>query len=73
MYKIYKTDIFSNLQFFDNKLILSRVSSCQLRISVFWCYTFKSSHFICFCRVVYVGSVDKYWVLLHNDLSELVL
>lgn len=65
MYKINKIDIVNNLKCFDNSLTLSCLSSCQLLVSVFWCYTVTSSHFICCFGVVYMGSGNKHQVLLY--------
>jgi len=64
MYNMYKIDIVNNLHCFDNTLIISCCSSCQLLVSVVWCYTLMSSHFIHFFRVVFMGSVYKHSVLL---------
>jgi len=65
MYTINKIEIVKNLQCFDNSLILNCLSSCQLLVSVFLCYTIMSGHFICCFGVVYVGSAYKHQVLLH--------
>jgi len=36
VYKTYKTDIVNDLQTFDNTLIISRNSSCQLLVDCVW-------------------------------------
>jgi len=66
MYNTYKIDIVNNLHCFDNTLIISCCSSCQLLVSVLWCYTLMSSHFICVFGVVCTGSVYKHSVLRHT-------
>jgi hypothetical protein len=60
MYKICKFDIFINLQCFHNALVTIRLRSCQLFVSVFWCYTLNSGHFIFCFGVVNMGSVYKH-------------
>jgi hypothetical protein len=57
MYKICKLDILNNLQCFDNTLIISRLASCQLMVSVFLCYTLIVTSFV----VEYI-----IWVLYTN-------
>jgi len=40
---MYNIDGVNILQCFDNTLIISRPGSCQVLISVIWCYTLVSS------------------------------
>jgi len=58
MYNMYKIDIVNNLHCFDNTLIISCCSSCQLLVPVLWWCTLMSSHFIYFFRVVCMGGVS---------------